>query len=226
MIRRASMSSPDPSLAEGERRARIRRQPARTREQILRAAVVEFAGKGLGGARVDQIARRAGANKRMLYHYFGNKRDLFLAVLERIYDDIRHAEAKLHLEELDPETAMRRLVAFSFDYCRGNPHFIHLLNSENLHGAQHLKRSSRIREMNSPLIVLIGRILERGEAAGLFRKTVDPVQLYISIAALGFFYFSNIHTLSTVFGRNLSKPDAIGRRRRHAEDVILGYLRR
>ncbi len=226
MTRPESTSSRAPNLADDERQAPVRRQPERTREQILRAAVVEFAEKGLGGARVDQIANRAGANKRMLYHYFGNKQDLFLAVLERIYDDIRHAEAELHLEELDPETAMRRLVAFSFDYCRGNPHFIHLLNSENLHGARHLKQSSRIREMHSPLIALIDRIFERGATAGLFRKGIDPVQLYISIAALGFFYFSNIHTLSTVFGRDLSKPAAIERRRRHAEDVILGYLQR
>lgn len=224
MIPTESASLPAPSSAEGGRAA-VRRHPERTRERILRAAIVEFTAKGLSGARVDQIARRAGANKRMLYHYFGGKQDLFLAVLERIYDDIRRAEAELHLEELDPETAMRRLVGFSFDYCRDNPPFIHLLNSENLHGARHLRRSSRIREMHSPLIALIGRLLRRGAAVGRFRKRVDPVQLYISIAALGFFYFSNIHTLSTVFGRDLSNVPAIEERRRHAEDVILGYLR-
>ena len=199
--------------------------PERTREEILRAAMAEFADKGLGGARVDVIARRAAANKRMIYHYFSSKEALFLAVLERTYDDIRRDEAALNLEELDPVSGMRRLVEFSFGYFTDHPHFIRLLNSENLHGARHLRKSARIRELNSPLIEMIRRILRRGQKAGAFRARIDPVQLYISIAALGYFYFANIHTLSTVFGRDLSSPKLIHARRRHAVDVVLGYLR-
>jgi AcrR family transcriptional regulator len=215
----AVRSSARPSRAQG------RRAPERTREQILQAAIREFADKGLGGARVDAIATRAGANKRMLYHYFGSKADLFLAVLERIYDDIRHAETELHLEELDPVEAMRRLVEFSFGYFIANPHFIPLLNSENLHQARHIKRSKRIREMHSPLVAMISRMLERGQSAGRFRHDVDPVQLYVSIAALGYFYFANMHTLSTIFGRDLATPRRLAERKRHAVDVVLGYLR-
>jgi AcrR family transcriptional regulator len=220
----ASSPSADRSSA---RRARApgRRAPERTREQILQAAIGEFADKGLGGARVDAIAERAGANKRMLYHYFGSKADLFLAVLERMYDDIRHAETELHLETLEPVDAMRRLVEFSFGYFSANPSFIPLLNSENLHRARHLKRSKRIREMHSPLVAMISRMLERGQAAGQFRRDVDPVQLYVSIAALGYFYFANMHTLSTIFGRDLSAPRRIAERKRHAVELVLGYLR-
>jgi AcrR family transcriptional regulator len=221
-------SSPlaDQNSAKGRSRAKQgRRAPERTREQILQAAIREFADKGLGGARVDTIAARAGANKRMLYHYFGNKADLFLAVLERIYDDIRHAETELHLEALAPVAAMRRLVEFSFGYFIANRHFIPLLNSENLHRARHLKRSKRIREMHSPLVAMISRMLERGRDSGEFRRDVDPVQLYVSIAALGYFYFANIHTLSTIFGRDLSRPRRIAERKRHAADMVLGYLR-
>jgi len=200
--------------------------PERTREEILQAAIAEFSDKGLGGARVDVIARRAGANKRMIYHYFRSKEALFLAVLERTYDDIRRDEAALKLEKLDPVFGMRRLVEFSFGYFTDHPHFIRLLNSENLHGARHLKKSQRIREMNSPLIEMIRRILLRGEKEGAFRAHIDPVQLYISIAALGYFYFANIHTLSTVFGRDLSSPRLVQERRRHAVDMVLGYIRR
>lgn len=174
---------------------------------------------------MDSIAERAGANKRMLYHYFGNKDALFLAVLERIYDDIRRAEADLHLEALDPVPAMRKLVEFSFEYFIDHPHFIRLLNTENLHGARHLKSSARIREMNSPLVAMIREILRRGQQAGVFRKRVDPVQLYISIAGLGYFYFANVHTLSAVFGRDLAEAKPIAERRRHAVDMVLGYLR-
>jgi TetR/AcrR family transcriptional regulator len=205
---------------------RKQRMPERTREEILQAAIAEFSDKGLGGARVDVIARRAAANKRMIYHYFRSKEALFLAVLERTYDDIRRDEAALKLEKLDPASGMRRLVEFSFGYFTDHPHFIRLLNSENLHGARHLKKSQRIREMNSPLIEMIRRILLRGEREGAFRARIDPVQLYISIAALGYFYFANIHTLSTVFGRDLSSPRLVQERRRHAVDMVLGYIRR
>ena len=204
---------------------RKQRMPERTREEILQAAIAEFSDKGLAGARVDVIARRAAANKRMIYHYFSSKEALFLAVLERTYEDIRRDEAALKLEKLDPVSGMRRLVEFSFGYFTDHPHFIRLLNSENLHGARHLKKSQRIREMNSPLIEMIRRILLRGQKEGAFRPRIDPVQLYISIAALGYFYFANIHTLSTVFGRDLSSPQLVQERRRHAVDMVLGYLR-
>lgn len=202
-----------------------RRSPERTRERILGSALAEFSDKGYGGARVDEIARRSGANKRMLYHYFGNKDDLFLAVLEKAYADIREAEGKLNLANMEPLEAMRRLVDFTFTHSFRNPAFIRILNSENLHRARHLRRSTKIQKMHSPLVGTIGLILDRGEEAGVFRKGVDPVQLYVSIAALGYFYCSNIHTLSTIFGRDLNAEEAVDERRRHAIEVILGYLR-
>jgi len=222
------MRSPVATVAEAAGaapRPAERRDPARTRAQILEAALVEFAQKGLDGARVDQIAARAGANKRMLYHYFGNKEDLFLAVLERTYDDIRGREAALHLEDMAPVAGMRRLVEFSFGYYTRNPYFISLLNSENLHRARHLRRSARIRQMHSPLVHMIGDLLRRGQAAGVFRRDVDPVQLYISIAGMGYFYFSNVHTLSTIFAADLATPEACARRAAHIVEVVLGYLR-
>src|SRR5215470_17344516 len=192
-----------------------RRDPERTREAILAAATAEFAAKGIGGARVDAIATRAGANKRMLYHYFGNKQRLYLSVLERMYDEIRDAEAALRLEQLAPKAAMRRLVEFSFDYYTDHPHFIRLLDNENLHKARHLKRSPGIRQRNSPLVSMIEDLLRRGAASGDFRSGVNPVQLYVSIAGLGYFYFANIHTLSAIFGLDLQAEAARAQRRQH-----------
>jgi AcrR family transcriptional regulator len=202
-----------------------RRDPARTRAQILEAALTEFAHKGLAGARVDQIAARAGINKRMIYHYFGNKEDLFLAILERTYDDLRRREAELHLEGMEPAAGMRRLIAFSFNYYIENPHFIRLLNTENLHGAAHLKRSKLMREKHLLMVRMIEDLLERGRRAGVFRAGIDPMQLYISIAGIGCFYFSNIHTLSTAFGTDLDTRGARTTRLAHVTEVILGYLR-
>jgi AcrR family transcriptional regulator len=201
-----------------------RRNPARNQERILRAATEEFARYGLGGARVDRIAARAGANKRMLYYYYGNKEDLFLAVLEARYAHIRRAELGLHLLDLDPVQGMRRMVQFTWDYYLKHPEFLTLLNSENLHRARHLKRSRDIAAMHSPLIALLRDLLLRGERAGKFRQGVDPVQLYISIAALGYFYLSNRHTLSTIFERNLLAPKSKAERLKHMTELVLGYL--
>lgn len=202
-----------------------RRDPAGARARILAAARAEFASKGLSGARVDEIARRAGTNKRMLYHYFGNKAALFLLTLEGAYAHIRNAERELKLEALAPGAAMRLLAGFTFDYLAENPHFITLLNSENLHEARHLKQSTRIREMHSAMVAMIAEVLRRGEAAGEFRAGVDPVQLFISMTGVSYFYFCNRHTLSTIFGRDLTEPAAMRERRQHGIDMILGYLR-
>ena len=203
-----------------------RRNPERNRGRILGAALEEFSRYGLGGARVDRIAARAGANKRMLYYYYGNKEDLFLTVLEARYAHIRRAELGLHLLDLDPVQGMRRMVEFTWNYYLKHPEFLTLLNSENLHRARHLKRSRDIAAMHSPLIALLRDLLLRGERAGKFKKGVDPVQLYISIAALGYFYLSNRHTLSTIFERDLLAPKSKAERLKHMTELVLGYLRK
>ena len=200
------------------------RDADRSQATILAAARDEFAEFGLGGARVDRIAERAGLNKRLIYYYFADKETLFQAVLEQAYRDIRASEAQLHLADLEPVTAVRRLIEFTWDYYLAHPEFITLLNSANLHKARHLAESRRARELNSPLIETLAAVLERGRREGSFRGGVDPVQLYVSIAGLAYFYLSNSHTLSAVFGRDLLTPKARNERLSHMTDVILGYL--
>ena len=206
--------------------ARTARDPERTRAAILAAATAEFTAKGLTGARVDAIARSAGANKRMIYHYFGDKDGLYLAVLEATYAAIRTAELELHLGDRDPVEGMRELVRFTWAYFIAHPEFLSLLGTENLNKASYLKRSKRIRELHSPLVGMISGLLERGMRERVFRAGVDPVQLYVTIAALGFFYLSNRHTLSTIFGRDLSGPRSLAEREQHIVDVVLTYLQR
>jgi len=201
-----------------------RRNPERNKDRILRAATGEFARFGLGGARVDRIAERAGANKRMLYYYFGNKDELFLAVLESRYAHIRRAEHGLRLGDLEPAEGLRRLIAFTWNYYLKHPEFLTLLNSENLHEARHLRRSRQIAAMHSPLVAMLKDLLERGARKGEFRSDVDPVQLYISIAALGYFYLSNRHTLSTIFARDLLSSRNKSERLKHMTALVLGYL--
>jgi AcrR family transcriptional regulator len=202
------------------------RDPDRTRRRILEAATAEFARYGLGGARVDRIAARSRANKRMLYYYFGSKEALFLAALEDSYAAIRSAERGLDLEHSDPREALRRLVNFTWEYYLSHPEFLTLLNSENLHKGRHVKRSRRVRDMHSTLVETLRGILRRGEKAGVFRSGVDPVQLYISIAGEGYFYLSNRYTLSRIFDRDLMAATALKARARHNADMILNAVRR
>jgi AcrR family transcriptional regulator len=193
---------------------------------ILAAARDEFAEHGLGGARMERIAERAGLDKRLIYYYFGNKDRLFRAVLEHTYLDIREAEKQLHLNDLPPAQAVRRLTEFTWNYYLAHPEFLTLLNSANLHRARHLEGSARAVELNTPLIQTLGGVLERGRAAGTFRGGIDPLQLYISIAGLCYFYLGNNHTLSAIFGRDLMSPKARNERLSHICDVILGYVLR
>ena len=204
----------------------VRRDPAKNQERILKAATAEFARHGLGGARVDRIAERAGANKRMLYYYYGNKEALFLAVMEASYLRIRNAERSLKLGETDPAEGIRRLVEFTWAYYLKHPEFLTLLNSENLHQARHIKRSKDIPAMHSPFVATIEDLLKRGVKAGQFRRGVDAVQLYISIASLSYFYQSNRYTLSTVFARDLFAPKHRAERLKHMVELVLGYLRK
>ena len=203
----------------------VTRDPDKSRANILQAARTEFASSGLGGARVDQIAKMAGINKRMLYHYFGNKDDLFCAVLEANYAHKRDSERALALEQEEPVEAIRKLIALTWDYYLKHPEFLTLLNSANLHQAVHIKKSREIRKMHTPFVSMIKSVLDKGASQKVFKKDVDPAQLYITIAGLSYFYLSNQYTLSAIFGRNLLAPSARKERLAHMTDVVLSYLK-
>jgi AcrR family transcriptional regulator len=195
-----------------------------TKPQILEAAAMEFAAKGLAGARVDSIAEASGCNKAMIYYFFKSKEALYLAVLEQAYAEMREHERGLDLGHLPPLQALRRLVEFKFDYVGAHPMLIGLLNGENVNDARYLRRSTRVRDMHSPLVATISGLLAKGVAEGTIRPEIDPVQLYISVASLSYFYFSNGATLGFAFGRKLMAPKARALRREHAVEVILRYV--
>ncbi len=198
---------------------------ASSRELLLAAATQAFASRGLEGARIDDIARRAKINKQLVYHYFASKEGLYTAVLEQVYQEIREREQTLDLSRLPAEEAMRRLIEFSFDYLGQHPEFVSLIADENAHGGRHLQDSARVEEVNRPIIDLLRRTLDRGTAEGVFRKGLDPLHVYLSIAGMAFFYFANIHTLSRAFSQPLSSEDAIAERRAHIVDFALNAIR-
>lgn len=197
------------------------RDAEETKRRLLQAAKTEFARNGLGGARVDEISERAKANKRMLYHYFGSKDDLFQTVLEQAYLDIRDAEQKLQLDSLEPRQALETLVRFTWNYYLKNPEFITLVNSENLHRARHLKKSEAVKVVSRRFVSMVTKILDRGVEAGIFRSGVDPVQLNITIAAIGYYYLTNRFTGSIVFERDLMDQTALDERLKFNIETII-----
>ncbi len=211
-------------MKKAKRAAKWQRDPEGMRIRILEAAKKEFAAHGLAGARIDRIAAEADANKRMLYYHVGNKEDLYLAVLEAAYEKIRAEERGLDLEHLDPSAAIARLIDFTWNYFIRNPEFLALLNTENVAKARNLKRSTKVKSMHSPFVEMIRTIVDRGVKTGEFRVAMDPVQLYISIAGLCFFYLSNSATLSFIFGRDLLKKDAKEERLQHVIMLVLAAL--
>lgn len=200
------------------------RDPVATQNRILKAAKREFAQKGLGGARIDVVAEKAKSNKRMIYHYFGSKEQLFQKVVEDSYLDIRAAEKKLNLDSLEPKEAVEALVRFTWNYYLKNPEFLTLVNSENLHRAVHLKKSVAIKSSQKSMVTLMEGILQRGVEQGVFRAGVDAEQLVITIAAVNYYYFNNKYTGAILFDRNFMDADSLQQRLDFNVETIMRIL--
>jgi len=210
----------------------MREKPRRTndpdgvRRNIVEVATAEFAHRGYGGARVDAIADRTRTSKRMIYYYFGGKEGLYLAVLEAAYAGIRRAEATLDLERLPPGEALRTLVGFTFDYYQAHPEFVRLVMNENIMDGVHMARSRAIGRLNVTVIDALKALLARGQKERTFRRDIDPVELHMSISALGIFNVANRATFSTIFRRDMTSPRALATRRREIADIILQHVSR
>ncbi|HZN25183.1 MAG TPA: TetR/AcrR family transcriptional regulator [Burkholderiales bacterium] len=220
----AQHSVPENGSDETRVRPVSRESSRRTREMILDGALAEFSEKGFDGARIDEIALRAGVNKNLLYHHYGSKDGLFTALLERTYDTIRSRQRDLQLRGMDPVEGMRKLVIFTGRIWVQFPEFLRLLQSENLIGGRHVRASTEIPRMYNPLLETIDELLERGIRAGVFRKNVDAVDLYISISSLTAHYITNHHTFEALFGQRLLAPQRVKQRLEHAADMVERYL--
>jgi AcrR family transcriptional regulator len=196
-----------------------------TRDKILRAARNEFAAHGFAGARIERMVKAAETNPRMLYHYFGGKSALYVAVLEDAIGNLRREEMKIDVEHLAPIAGLMQLFDFMNTHFESDLPLVRLLRNENLQQARYLKTSRRIREMSSPVLALIDGLLARGAAEGSLRAGVDPLQLYVMMVSLNQFHLSNGHTLSVIFDQNLSKPAWRAARYAAAREMIRAYLR-
>lgn len=200
--------------------------PEGVKSDILAVAISEFAARGLSGARMDDIAARTRTSKRMIYYYFGDKMGLYTQALEAAYLKVREGEASLDLGHLPPIDALSKLVSFTFDHHRKNPDFIRMVMIENIHNAEALAISEKIRELNVGAIEKLRDICSRGEAEGVFQKDLDPVALHWQISAASFFNVSNRPTFSALFDANLFNEAGQSRLRNQTVAAILAIARR
>jgi AcrR family transcriptional regulator len=211
---------------EQPKKRRPRRNAAESREQILRAATKEFVTHGFAGARVSRIVSKARSNPRMLYHYFGSKSQLYVAVLEEALADLRRRELQIDVEHLDPREGLLRLFDFLLSYFENNRHLVRLLSAENMLKAKYMRKSSRIPEMSSPVLSMIERFIARGSGAGQLPSGLDALRLYVLMVALTQFHLSNGYTLSIIFGHDLYDAQWRAARGTDARGMLAQFLQR
>ena len=220
MTQAASKGTATSKPGHGERL----RDKDRTRAEILRVAAREFARQGYAGARVDEIAARTSTTKRMIYYYFGGKEQLYVAVLEQAYSQIRDAELAIDVERLEPVAAIRRLAELTFDHHDAHPDFIRLVSIENVHEAVHLATLPTLHELRAPTIEMISRILAAGRADGVFTAPVDALDVHMLISSFCVFRIANRYTFSALFGRDLTDPARRAAQRLMLGDLVVSYL--
>ncbi|MBB5156122.1 TetR/AcrR family transcriptional regulator [Saccharopolyspora phatthalungensis] len=213
---------PNTKTGNARRKRAGTRQEAR--DDILKMATKEFADKGYAGARIDDIARRTQTTKKMIYYYFGDKEGLYRAVLERSIASIRDEEQRVHVDDLDPVNALRRVIELTFDYHERDPDFVRLMAGENILRAEHLQKSGVREELASPALSLLSEIVERGLRAGVFRQGIDAVDLHFAITSFSFFRVSNQFTFQSLFQSNPAAPGNRERLRKLLSDLVIGYV--
>jgi TetR/AcrR family transcriptional regulator len=221
-----SRKKPAEAAAAAAKKPKRTRDPVKSKQTILTVASAEFCQHGFSGARVERIAAKSKSNMRMIYHYFGDKEGLYLAVVEAAYMRIRQEESKLELSHSDPVDGMRRLIGFTFDFFASNKDVLAIISNENTLRAKYLRRIPNVRAMTVPLVKSIERMLETGSGKGVFRADIDAIQFYVSLVALSQIHIVNRYTLSVIFDRDTADPAWLAARKQHTEDVLMAYLRR
>ena len=196
-----------------------------TRRDIIRAAMKEFAEKGLSGARVDEIAARTRTTKPMIYYHFGSKEKLYAAVMEEAYGEVRRKEQGLHLDDLPPLDALQRLVEVTFDHHAAHPEHVRLVCVENIERGRHITGRSSMVRRNAIAIETVRSLLERGEREGVFRKGINPWHFHLLITSFCFIRVSNRYTWNAVFEMDLWAEQDIPGQRQMIIDAILRYVR-
>jgi AcrR family transcriptional regulator len=215
-----------PKAAASSRNTAMRKPKASdaNRARIIKAALNEFASRGFKGASMGAIAAQTHTTRAMINYYFGNKEKIYMAVLEDVYAEIRHAESFLDLDHLAPVDAIRRILDFTFHYYVEHEYFVRLVVAENQAKGRYFRKSRAMRSLNRPIIDTLTRVIKRGQVDGVFRNKVDPVEVHMAIAALGMFNVTNQYTFGAIFQRDMGAKGNVRRRCEMVTEVILRYL--
>lgn len=207
---------------DGQRKPGVREQAVITsRANLLRAATRVFAKHGFAGGRVGQISKAAKSYDRMIYYYFGSKEGLYIAVIEDIYRRMNEAEEALALDEQQPVQSLEKVVRFVCGYYRKHPEFVTLLNNENLLQGRHIAKMQSAQQYSSPAISVLQLLLAAGAAQGVFRTDLSVRDVYMMVAALGYFPQSNRFTLSEFLGQRIDDPAAAAHWESFVVDAVL-----
>ncbi|MFT3717840.1 TetR/AcrR family transcriptional regulator [Pseudorhodoferax sp.] len=216
------MPRPARKTDDGPRKPGVREQAVLvSRGNLLRAATKVFARHGYAGGRVGQISKAAKSYDRMIYYYFGSKEGLYIAVIEDIYRRMNEAEAELALDEHAPVESLKKVVRFVCGYYRRHPEFVTLLNNENLLQGRHIAKMESAQRYSSPAISVLQLLLAAGAAQGVFRSDLSVRDVYMMIAALGYFPQSNRFTLSEFLGQRIDDPAAAAQWEAFVVDAVL-----
>ncbi|GEK50023.1 TetR/AcrR family transcriptional regulator [Vreelandella venusta] len=218
------MTAPSTKTSPPATRRRRKNDPESVQADILAVATREFSEKGLSGARIDEIAEKTRASKRMIYYYFSDKETLYLHTLEAAYKKVRLQETELNLDHLAPLEALSRLVRFTFCHHAKNPDFIRLVMIENIHHGRFLAQSKLIQSLNAGVIDVLTNVYIRGVEEGCFREGLDPRELHWLISALSFFNVSNQHTFSRIFDWQQAAPENQHKLEQHVTDMVMRYV--
>jgi len=199
------------------------RDSEQSRKDILEAAEILFAEKGIYGTRVDDIAEKANINKRMIYEYFGSKEDLYKAVLVKVYGKLTEKEIGILSEDMPCIEAIKKIITLYFEFLKETPTYVNLILWENLNRGKYIEELD-LSKVKDSAFEMLRKVINKGKNEGVFREDADTEQIILSLLTYTFAYFSNRYTLSKILSRSLYDEDNVRKRVQSVTEMFLNYL--
>jgi TetR/AcrR family transcriptional regulator len=194
------------------------RRPTDTRDRVLQVAQALFAERGYRGTSLRDIAKRIGIKAPSLLHHFPSKQQLYLAVLDRMFESIEDRANAIAWGRESPQDRMRQAVADAIDFIASRPDFVRImwkeLADESGVGRQVLKRRL------PPLFSTAVNFIFRGQRDGAFRAEIDPQHFMWSLNSITLGYFTTAAQIRRLWNINLLEPAMIERRKREVIDMV------
>lgn len=204
-------------------KSKFKRNPQKSRANLLKAGVKLFSERGYDGVSVDEIVQRAGVNKRMLYHYYGNKDGLYVEVLRVVFAELESLEIAALTEEASTADAIRKVLKEYFNFLEGHPEFVSLLMWENLHRGRFLDVHPNLLS-KSQVLDRLRKIVAHAQTAGEIEQDVDARHLLVLLYGACFIYQSNRFTLRHTMELDCRRPSVLREGLQLAQNIIVRGL--